>query len=94
MTTVTAHDIAVAYCDLIAQEIEPWYLKGIYKGEAYPDDYCDGNMLMEAAFTKLGVPVWDDAQEQMRDDAVELWNAAYDIAWDHTFLILEPLGAQ
>lgn len=93
MTTASAYDIAVAYCDILAQEIEPWYLNDIYKGNAYPHDYCDANLLMEAAFNKLGVPVWDDAEEHMLKPAIELWNAAYDIAYDHTFLILEPLGA-
>jgi hypothetical protein len=75
-----AQMIADAYCQTLAAWLDQWQLDKIAKGEAWPDDYCDGNIAMEAAFISLCIPLWDDATDAMRDDAIDIWNRAYDIA--------------
>jgi hypothetical protein len=75
-----AQMIADAYCQTLAAWLDQWQLDKIANGEAWPDDYCDGNMAMEAAFISLCIPLWDDATDAMRDDAIDIWNRAYDIA--------------
>ena len=72
--------IADAYCETLAAWLDEKQLQSVTSGQAWPDDYCDGNMAMEAAFVRLGVPLWDDATDAVRDDAIDIWNRAYDIA--------------
>ena len=86
---MTAQRIANAYCVILSQWLDQWQLDKIATGEAWPDDYCDGNIAMEAAFESLGVPLWDDEQEQVRDDAIDIWNSAYDIAQARRFKVLD-----
>ena len=80
-----AKAIASAYCGILVEWLKPQELAAVHAGEAWPDDYCDGNMAMEEAFNALGIPVWDNAGEHMRDDAIDLWNAAYATARDNGF---------
>lgn len=77
---MTAADIAARYCAVLAGWLSPAELARVHAGDAWPDDFCDGNMAMHEAFERLGVPIWDDAGQHMRDDALELWNKAYAVA--------------
>ena len=83
-----AQRIADAYCQILAEWLDERQLTSVIKGEAWPDDYCDGNVAMEAAFESLGVPLWDDAEEAVRDDAIIIWNDAYDIARARGFKVV------
>lgn len=74
------------YCELLAAELSPEDLSLVQRGLAYPDDFCDGNILMEEALTKNGVAVWDDEDDQMLDSVIDLWNAAYDAAAAKNFI--------
>ena len=42
-------------------------------------DFCDANLIMEAALTEHGVKVLE-AGGAMRDEALEVWNEAWRIA--------------
>lgn len=77
---MTPETIAITYCQILANELCSNDLALVHSGVAYPDDFCDGNILMEEAFTKNSISVWDDADEHMRDDIIDIWNAAYDAA--------------
>lgn len=83
--SVTATAIATEYCNTLRQWLAGDQLARVYAGEAWPDDFCDGNMAMAEAFEMLGVPLWDDAGEHVRDDAMTLWNEAYDVASARNF---------
>jgi hypothetical protein len=83
-----AERIAAAYCQILAEWLDERQLTSVINGEAWPDDYCDGNVAMEAAFESLSVPLWDDAEEAVRDDAIIIWNDAYDIASARRFKVV------
>lgn len=83
-----AERIADAYCQILAEWLDERQSESVINGEAWPDDYCDGNMAMEAAFESLGVPLWDDASDAMLDDAIDIWNCAYDIAQARRFKVV------
>lgn len=80
------NEIVRTYCQLLAAELSPEDLSLVQRGLAYPDDFCDGNLLLEEALTKNGVAVWDDADEHMLDGAIDLWNEAYDAAAAKNFI--------
>lgn len=80
------NEIVRTYCQLLAAELSPEDLSLVQRGLAYPDDFCDGNLLLEEALTKNGVAVWDDADEHMLDSVIDLWNAAYDAAAAKNFI--------
>ncbi|URA06992.1 hypothetical protein P9A47_gp24 [Xanthomonas phage Elanor] len=43
-------------------------------------DFCDSNMVMDAAFRTFGVDPCPDLEEGMTDEVCALWNTAWDRA--------------
>lgn len=83
-----AERIAEAYCQILAEWLDERQSESVINGEAWPDDYYDTNIAMEGAFERLGIPLWNDADDAVLDDAVDLWNEAGAIAAARRFKVV------
>ena len=56
-------------------------------------DFCDANMAMEQAFLDLDItsPIDFPSDSTERIAAFDLWNAAWDMAKENNFYILDPI---
>lgn len=52
----------------------------VVAGTHDPDDFCDANMIMDAAFKSLGVDPLPDLEKGMSQAICDRWNAAWDRA--------------
>jgi hypothetical protein len=86
-TMTQSERIADAYCETLAAWLDEKQLQSVTSGQAWPDDYCDTNMAMESAFKRLGVPLWNDADDAVLDDAIDIWNEAGAIAAARRFKV-------
>lgn len=86
-TQAQVEQVAAKFAEILREELtDAQWAKmraknatGPYQGDCCAShDYCDANMPMEAAFKACAIELWD-RDDNMRDEAVALWNAA----WDH-----------
>lgn len=59
----------------------------VMDGTAYPDDFCDGNIVLAQAFVDLEYikDIEDDIDTLMTDEYNNAWNTAYAIAVENKF---------
>lgn len=93
---VTKYDVAHKFKEIICKYISTADVKEIDRlnaaevigsGVCHTHDFCDANLIMEEALTSLGVKVFAQAENShdpddqvMSDEAISLWDAAWDIA--------------
>ena len=87
--TTPATILAAAFCSVLAATLDDAQMRAVRAGRADPDDFCDANMAMDAAFQQcFGRESWRPSHweeegtctEAECDADLALWNDAWGIA--------------
>jgi hypothetical protein len=76
--TATPENVARKFASILGECLTPEQLFEVIYGDAWPDDFCDGNEAMAEALEHHGVSLWT-TRGTMRETSRKLWNASYDV---------------
>lgn len=79
--------LAFVYAINVRNALTAEQMQQVMNGNAYPDDFCDGNMVLAQAFVDLEYikDIEDDFDTLMMDEYNQAWNTAYAIAVESKF---------
>lgn len=79
--------LAFVYAINVHNTLTDEQMQQVMDGSAYPDDFCDGNMVLAQAFVDLEYikDIEDEFDTLMTDEYNTAWNTAYAIAVQNKF---------
>lgn len=91
MELPSAESLAIKFAELLKKEVglinfamlkfKNW--SEIEPSVCHSHDYCDANMVMDAAFQSFGIDPLPDIEAGMSQEVVDRWNEAWDFAKDN-----------